>query len=177
MRLFLWWRRAEIIKKDGLRAPVRASVFISSGYAADGFPHTYKWHSRKIEPNIITLFWVPHLSSHARVCSLSGSQRGLRHTMPPAELQSHHQPTPAVQKLIGSIHTHNTPLNYYSCQRPESTAPHFYILPKQKKVYVLYIVCCNQRRSETLQPSQMFFWTAEFRKDMFYSPRRCWKRV
>lgn len=132
MRLFLRWRRAEIIKKDGLRAPVGASVFRSGGNAADGFPHTYKWHSRKIEPNIITLFWVPRLSPHARAYSRSGSQRALRHTRPPAELQSHHQPTPAVKKLIGSILTHNTPLIYYSCQS-KSTARHFSILPKHKK--------------------------------------------
>lgn len=82
------------------------------------FTHSNNTEQCKLQLCIVTRLCMQHLSTHAEKPIHCGSQHRQRHITPHTELKSHHHLTPAVKKLIGSIHTCNKGLIYDSFQRP-----------------------------------------------------------
>lgn len=83
---------------------------------------------------------MQHLSTHAQTHSQSGSQHRQRHITPHTELESHHQLTPVVKKLIRSIHTRNKGLIYYSVAKTISPAAELHILVNKSERGVVFLI-------------------------------------
>lgn len=82
----------------------------------------------------------------------TGSQRMQSHITPHTELESHHQPTPAVKKLTtGSIHTLNKGLISYSVPKTILPAAELHVSVNISQRSLIYLTGMPRAKPVTLQ--------------------------